>query len=44
MTKRFSKRWVLPVVILAFVAFTGSSYALFSSTINFGGNSMTVGK
>jgi hypothetical protein len=29
--------------MLALVAFTGSAYALFSSTINFGGLSMTVG-
>lgn len=38
-----SKRWIIPLVLTALLLATGSAYALFSSTITFGGITMTIG-
>ena len=38
-----STRWAVPVAVLALVLTAGTSYALFSSTLQFGNVSMTVG-
>lgn len=38
-----AKSWILPVVVTALLLTTGSAYALFSSTLNFGQVSVSVG-
>ncbi len=43
MKLNLTRRWIMPLAVVALLASASSAYALFSSTISFGNISMTVG-